>query len=847
MLDLLGKRFKALLITCCSFITLGSAQSDAIIIGKVDSPQSRVVRFEYKRNHFSLEEGSFEAILDTNNVFAIRVKLDEPRAVFCTHRENAVKLFVTPGDTLKMRFTGGKMSESLVFDGSAALHNDYLVKTQRAFPDWLNENALVKARIEKGSKEYLAYTDSIFLAKRRFFDTYPSNLKENFTNDFLEFATNDINYWRAYELMLYVKTYGLNNSEPLRMINDDYFNFTLEMDNIYYKALNNEYYLQYLELYLGYLSEKNGLGHKEPLEIVEEKSRSIKTVKPLSRNIRVIEEPFLPRDVVSWLAPNEEAIYQNLLTGEKFKYVGEDSTYEDIFLKIKTIEGKTGWVPQSAIAIYEKTITERIVRNRFCFLPDEPLCGFDKHLSGKVLYFTVAKDILYSCMYDKLDVIDVRVKKFVEKNPDHKEYNNIVNATQALAIEDRNKGLNRLNIPPSCEVDEYWKDRIYYAKNLSKLRKNSSKTDFVEDIVIDYAPENTNKVSSNNNFSNSTKTTAYVRPVSPTVTNNEPISSEPTQTVSTPVKPSEPTQTVSTPVKPSEPTQTVSTPVKPSEPAQTVSTPVKPSEPTQTVSTPVKPNEPTQTVSTPVKPSEPTQTVSTPVKPNEPAQTVSTPVKPNEPTQTVNTPVKPSEPAQTVSTPVKPSEPAPAKRNEPNYSNPPTVNYSGGSGNIRFVLPEGFIPFGEYDPSGKPVEFKGMVINEAITPFEFTDIENNVFRQQDHLGKIVVLDFWATWCGPCKPTIEYTQRLANKYSDKEVIFVYISADSDEGTWKEYLKEHPLKGIQGRDDNALIRINQRVPGVPNYFVIDKKGRIAFNSLIESKQNAEEMIDILLKTP
>ena len=115
MLGLLGKRFTTLLITCCCFVTLGTAQSDAVIVGKVDSPQSRFVRFEYKRNHFSLEEGSFEAALDTNNVFAIRIKLDEPRAIYCTHRESAVKLYIAPGDTLKVRFTGNKMVETISF------------------------------------------------------------------------------------------------------------------------------------------------------------------------------------------------------------------------------------------------------------------------------------------------------------------------------------------------------------------------------------------------------------------------------------------------------------------------------------------------------------------------------------------------------------------------------------------------------------------------------------------------------------------------------------------------------------------------------------------------------------
>ena len=166
---------------------------------------------------------------------------------------------------------------------------------------------------------------------------------------------------------------------------------------------------------------------------------------------------------------------------------------------------------------------------------------------------------------------------------------------------------------------------------------------------------------------------------------------------------------------------------------------------------------------------------------------------------------------------------------------------------MEFNTAAGYIPLEDYDPTGKPLIFKGMVINEYITPFEFNDIDKNPIRQQDFVGKVIVLNFWATWCSPCKPTMEYTQRLANKYSDKDVVFMYISADSDAPTWKEYLKEHPMKGIQGLDDNRLLRINLRIQGVPNYFIVDKTGRVAYNSIIQSKFSAEEMIDILLKSP
>ena len=479
-------------------------------------------------------------------------------------------------------------------------------------------------------------------------------------------------------------------------------------------------------------------------------------------------------------------------------------------------------------------------------------------------------------MYDKLEVIDVRVKNFIEKNTDIREYNTVVKATQELAIQDRAKGINRLNIPASFDVEDYIKDRVYYARNLAKLRKDNSKTNFPEDVVIEYTPKNNSGTTSNSNGqNNTTQVTTYTR------STTQPVVSTPTKPTETKVEPA--TQpVVSTPTKPTdtkvEPaTQpVVSTPTKPTEtkvePATqpVVSTPTKPTDTKVEPATQPVVSTPTKPTDTKVEPA--TQpVVSTPTKPTdtkvEPATqpVVSTPTKPTETkvepaTQpVVSTPTKPTdtkvEPATQpiAATPIKTEPAQPNNSSQPartNYDNQPPINFSTGeNGGIRIITPKGFIPFPsvEYDPSGKTVTFKGLVINEAISPFEFTDVENNVFRQQDHLGKIVVLDFWATWCGPCKPTLEYTQRLAKKYSDKDVVFVYVSADSDEATWKEYLKDHPMKGIQGRDDNALIRINQRVPGVPNYFVIDKKGRVAFNSLIESKQNAEEMIDILLRTP
>ena len=80
MSKILGKLFlTALFIGCLS--TINQAQNDAVVVGQIDSATARAVRIEYKRNHFMLEDGSFETVLDGNNVFSFRVKISESRAI----------------------------------------------------------------------------------------------------------------------------------------------------------------------------------------------------------------------------------------------------------------------------------------------------------------------------------------------------------------------------------------------------------------------------------------------------------------------------------------------------------------------------------------------------------------------------------------------------------------------------------------------------------------------------------------------------------------------------------------------------------------------------------------------
>lgn len=147
--------------------------------------------------------------------------------------------------------------------------------------------------------------------------------------------------------------------------------------------------------------------------------------------------------------------------------------------------------------------------------------------------------------------------------------------------------------------------------------------------------------------------------------------------------------------------------------------------------------------------------------------------------------------------------------------------------------------------AGKPNVFRGLVINDNVPPFKLKDINGNDIRQQDLLGKVVYMDFWATWCSPCQVEMTHSQALIERYKEnKNIVFLYVSMDTDTDAWRQYLKTHKLQGIHTQDAEN-IPFNFMVDGLPNYFIIDKNGRVAYNSRISSKIDADSMIEFLLK--
>lgn len=150
----------------------------------------------------------------------------------------------------------------------------------------------------------------------------------------------------------------------------------------------------------------------------------------------------------------------------------------------------------------------------------------------------------------------------------------------------------------------------------------------------------------------------------------------------------------------------------------------------------------------------------------------------------------------------------------------------------------------EKQKNGVAVEGKDMLL--SIHGKQTQSIQDVI---KEHNGKIIILDFWASWCAPCRAEMPYSKKLLAHYSEKEVIGMYISVDENDAEWKRANEELNLgdKWSYRFAGANLDFINQyKIMGVPRYMIVNKNGKIIHeDSPRPSDPKLKELLDALLK--
>jgi peroxiredoxin len=134
--------------------------------------------------------------------------------------------------------------------------------------------------------------------------------------------------------------------------------------------------------------------------------------------------------------------------------------------------------------------------------------------------------------------------------------------------------------------------------------------------------------------------------------------------------------------------------------------------------------------------------------------------------------------------------------------------------------------------------------NTKVPNFCLNDLKGKKWEVKDLKGKVVLLNFWATWCGPCKEEMPAMEELHQQFKSKNFIFLTISVDYEKrDIVREFIEKHRYTFPVLHDPECLTLDIFQVKGIPTTFLIDKKGMMVGKATGPRNWKKAEVISIL----
>lgn len=129
--------------------------------------------------------------------------------------------------------------------------------------------------------------------------------------------------------------------------------------------------------------------------------------------------------------------------------------------------------------------------------------------------------------------------------------------------------------------------------------------------------------------------------------------------------------------------------------------------------------------------------------------------------------------------------------------------------------------------------------------FLLHDSTGKEYRLADFKGRMIFVDFWASWCAPCKAQIPYQKEMEKHYAGKDIVFLGVSLDRSKEAWLKAVKEEDLHGYilhaEGDFKNAFPKA-YAVESIPRYMLIDAEGNMISDNMMKP-QNKKEIMGII----
>jgi len=126
------------------------------------------------------------------------------------------------------------------------------------------------------------------------------------------------------------------------------------------------------------------------------------------------------------------------------------------------------------------------------------------------------------------------------------------------------------------------------------------------------------------------------------------------------------------------------------------------------------------------------------------------------------------------------------------------------------------------------------------------DVNGKVYSLTDFAGKYIMIDVWATWCGPCRNEIPHYAKIIKKYKGRNIQFLSISIDSKLKRWKDFISKEEIGSLQlidERADSSPYVTAYRITGIPRFIIINPEGKIV--EWIAPRPSSVELDKLLAK--
>ncbi len=174
------------------------------------------------------------------------------------------------------------------------------------------------------------------------------------------------------------------------------------------------------------------------------------------------------------------------------------------------------------------------------------------------------------------------------------------------------------------------------------------------------------------------------------------------------------------------------------------------------------------------------------------------------------------------------------------------------SSRLTFLNPEELLVNEANSPAAPPrLAEAGEKSSSPYGDFDFslTSIDGEALKLSDYQGKIVLVNFWATWCGPCVVETPSLVRMYNKYKDKGFAVIGVAMQSEENGVKEFIKRYRVPYAVGRDATSEIGLRYQVFALPMSFLFSPEGKVkrAFTGFVAEDTLERELQKLLGSAP